>query len=270
MADPFRVYGPEECGQDGYPFIWHRNDGSLDALIAELEIAETSGVKHIVRAQAAHRCLRCNHPFVVGESGVMEGPQAEAKSWAAEMGVDVEVLDEVFADIGVPGLTREQEMKALERARRINWSRCDKLCTHGGPIRAAWENKETGETEKGDTWSPTSVATAGELHQEWLGKGRIEAAWRILTVHHLDEVKANLRWWNLVALCQRCHLLIQRKVTMDHPWPWEHSDWFRPYAAAWYALKYRGEELNRLETLGRLEELLALGQREESVERMPL
>ena len=28
----------------------------------------------------------------------------------------------------------------------------------------------------------------------------------VLTVHHIDMVKANCRWWNLVALCQRCHL----------------------------------------------------------------
>jgi 5-methylcytosine-specific restriction endonuclease McrA len=30
-----------------------------------------------------------------------------------------------------------------------------------------------------------------------------------LTVHHLDGDKANCAGWNLVALCQRCHLSIQ-------------------------------------------------------------
>jgi 5-methylcytosine-specific restriction endonuclease McrA len=30
-----------------------------------------------------------------------------------------------------------------------------------------------------------------------------------LTVHHLDGDKANCAPWNLVALCQRCHLSIQ-------------------------------------------------------------
>ena len=27
-----------------------------------------------------------------------------------------------------------------------------------------------------------------------------------LTVHHFDGDKANCEWWNLMALCQRCHL----------------------------------------------------------------
>jgi HNH endonuclease len=37
-----------------------------------------------------------------------------------------------------------------------------------------------------------------------------------LTVHHLDGDKWNLEWWNLAALCQRCHLRIQARV-----------DWFQ-------------------------------------------
>jgi hypothetical protein len=32
-----------------------------------------------------------------------------------------------------------------------------------------------------------------------------------LTVHHLDGDKANCSTYNLVALCQRCHLSIQAK-----------------------------------------------------------
>ena len=35
-----------------------------------------------------------------------------------------------------------------------------------------------------------------------------------LTVHHLTGDKANMRWWNLAPLCQRCHLHIQGKVVM--------------------------------------------------------
>ena len=27
-----------------------------------------------------------------------------------------------------------------------------------------------------------------------------------LTVHHFDGNKSNCEWWNLMALCQRCHL----------------------------------------------------------------
>jgi len=106
------------------------------------------------------------------------------------------------------------------------WTACDRSCRHGAPIRAV-----------ADT---------------------VEAHWRILTVHHLDGDKANCRWWNLVALCQRCHLTVQGRVVMARVWPWEHSAWFRPYVAGYYASVYLGEELTRAEVSDRLEELLDL------------
>lgn len=81
---------------------------------------------------------------------------------------------------------------------------------------------------------------------------------RILTVHHLDGDKANCAWWNLTALCQVCHLQIQAKVNLGQVWPFEHSEWFKPYAAGWYAHKYLGEQLSREEVMERLDELLAL------------
>lgn len=40
------------------------------------------------------------------------------------------------------------------------------------------------------------------------------AAGYMLTVHHLDMVKANCQYKNLVALCQRCHLRWQAQY---HP-----------------------------------------------------
>lgn len=83
--------------------------------------------------------------------------------------------------------------------------------------------------------------------------------WFILTVHHLDGDKANCRWWNLLALCQRCHLSIQGRVNPERPWVMtEHTPWFRPYVAGFYARKYLGEDLTREEAEARLEELLAL------------
>ena len=47
----------------------------------------------------------------------------------------------------------------------------------------------------------------------------------VLTVHHLDGVKANLQHWNLAALCQRCHLRIQSRVRFYQDWPFDHSPW---------------------------------------------
>jgi hypothetical protein len=79
-----------------------------------------------------------------------------------------------------------------------------------------------------------------------------------LTVHHLNGDKSNCRWWNLVALCQRCHLQIQHKVVMEQGYLWEHSEWFKPYAAGYYAWKLLGVELTREQVMARLDELLAL------------
>lgn len=56
-----------------------------------------------------------------------------------------------------------------------------------------------------------------------------------LTVHHLDIDPANNAWWNLTALCQRCHLHIQGKVIIERPFMFDHSDWFKPYVAGYYA-----------------------------------
>jgi len=58
-----------------------------------------------------------------------------------------------------------------------------------------------------------------------------------LTVHHLDGDKANCEWWNLAALCQRCHLHIQAKVEMSRIYMFEHTEWFVPYVAGYYADK---------------------------------
>lgn len=83
--------------------------------------------------------------------------------------------------------------------------------------------------------------------------------WRILTVHHLNGDKSDCRWWNLLALCQRCHLSIQGRVNLERPWVMvEHTPWFRPYVAGWYALRYLGRDLDRAEVMERLDELLEL------------
>lgn len=81
-----------------------------------------------------------------------------------------------------------------------------------------------------------------------------------LTVHHLDLDPANCRWWNIPALCQRCHLHIQAVVVMERPFMFEHTDWFRPYVAGYYAYTLLGEDLTREQVMARLDELLSLGQ----------
>ncbi len=58
-----------------------------------------------------------------------------------------------------------------------------------------------------------------------------------LTVHHLDIDPSNCAWWNIPALCQRCHLRIQGKVVMERFYMFEHSNWFKPYVAAYYGVR---------------------------------
>lgn len=156
------------------------------------------------------------------------------------------------------------------------WSRCDDQCTHGGASHPGGSAMRVWTVE--ETWSPfdpSPEACAAAIAT--LAPIPVEARWRILTVHHLtghwgntEEAKRDLRWWNLAALCQVCHLQIQGKVQMGRPWPSVHTPWFQPHAAGWYAVKYLGLDLTREETLARLDELLELGRREEAIERMDL
>lgn len=142
------------------------------------------------------------------------------------------------------------------------WSPCDEHCRHGGPTRiltAAGVVAEFGDLEPGPIWDLTDLRPP---------EATLQARWRVLTVHHLDGEKANCRWWNLAALCQRCHLTIQGKVVMERRWLHEHSPWFRVYAAGYYAHAYLGLGLDRaeVEVEARLDELLALEMRQLSLE----
>jgi hypothetical protein len=83
---------------------------------------------------------------------------------------------------------------------------------------------------------------------------------RILTVHHLDGDKANCRWWNLLSLCQSCHLSIQGRVIPERAWLFEHTAWFVPYVCGFYASYYGGQEITRAEAESAPDKWLALGQ----------
>lgn len=134
------------------------------------------------------------------------------------------------------------------------WSPCDRDCVHAGEVRYARNRELNGWY--GPVKLEADILAGGVLRIG--GWEEVEARWRILTVHHLDGNKGNCRWWNLVALCQRCHLTIQGRVKMERTWPWEHSDWFKPYVAGYYAWTYLGEEITREEAEERMDDLLAL------------
>ena len=146
---------------------------------------------------------------------------------------------------------------------RGEWSPCDERCTHADPVRWRQIGSEEWffETRLEQFGETGASARMDEGPHGQIERYEVEAQWRILTVHHLDEDKANCRWWNLAALCQRCHLRMQRAVVMDRVYHFEHSEWFKPYAAGFYAFKYLDEDLSREETMARLDELLALEHR---------
>ena len=84
---------------------------------------------------------------------------------------------------------------------------------------------------------------------------------RILTTHHFDGDKSNDAWWNLLPLCQVCHLHIQGKVDPETPFFFEHTNWIKPYVAGFYAKKYEGKDLTRKQVEKRIEKLLAYERR---------
>jgi hypothetical protein len=137
------------------------------------------------------------------------------------------------------------------------WSPCDEDCDHDGPIMLV----SRGEGSK----VLCARTDLGSEHARALAVGLymphdpiIMAKWRVLTVHHLTGEKADCRWWNLVALCQRCHLQIQGRVKMSQTYPFEHSEWFKPYAAGYYAAVYLDEDVSRADVDARQDELLSL------------
>lgn len=111
-----------------------------------------------------------------------------------------------------------------------------------------------------DNWK--EIAKAVKDAAEWrcirCDRAHNPSAGYCLTVHHWDMDKANCRWWNLLALCQRCHLHIQAVSHPDTPWMFEHSEWLKIYAAGFYAHKYLGKGVRREWVESRLDELLAL------------
>jgi hypothetical protein len=139
------------------------------------------------------------------------------------------------------------------------WTPCDTYCTHGGPVRV----RESARDEEWRVYPDLRGLRAGDgIMDEGpngpVARWEVEALYRILTTHHLNGVKWDCRWWNLAALCQRCHLTIQGRVVMERVYPLEHTEWFKPHAAGYYASAYLGLDLDRDEVLERLDELLAL------------
>jgi hypothetical protein len=51
----------------------------------------------------------------------------------------------------------------------------------------------------------------------------------VLTVHHFDMDKGNNEWFNLLPLCQRCHLSVQAKMNVNNINSFNCPHWFFKY-----------------------------------------
>jgi 5-methylcytosine-specific restriction endonuclease McrA len=109
-------------------------------------------------------------------------------------------------------------------------------------------------------WNEIAKAVKDEANWHCIrcGERHDVSAGYMLTVHHLDLDPSNNVWWNTLALCQRCHLRIQAKVVLEQPWMFEHSDWFKPYVAGYYA-HTNGLPEEREYVMDHLGDLLLLG-----------
>lgn len=114
-----------------------------------------------------------------------------------------------------------------------------------------------------EDWADLALRVKGAADWSCIRCGHVHdpASHYVLTVHHLDGDKSNSAWWNLLALCQRCHLSIQGRVNPDQQYCLEHTAWFKPYAAGYYARKYLGEFLTKQQVMDRVDELLNLERR---------
>lgn len=97
------------------------------------------------------------------------------------------------------------------------------------------------KSEYPDNWPEIAQKVKDEAH--WCcircGHPHDPETGYVLTCHHLDMNPKNCEWYNTPALCQRCHLQIQAKVAMEQNWMFPHSEWFKPYAAGYYASIYK-------------------------------
>lgn len=241
MSGALRLYAPDELGKDGYPPAWHRCsrcDGTgwlCDACESPQGKCECSELA----------CSGCPDCWTTGGCGGEGSIKALVRA----------CVEHRCVRCGHP--YRQGEHGNGE------WSPCDEGCSHAGPLRWATFEKGTDwfyieQGRENDGWAPGSLVQVTRAAVAPYPCGVVHARWRILTVHHLDGDKANCRWWNLAPLCQRCHLQIQGRVQMARIWPWEHSEWFKPYVAGFYAWTYLGEELTRAEVMARLGDLLDL------------
>ena len=183
-------------------------------------VADRKAVHNAARAAVGNRCIRCGHP---------EGD----RMW-------------LTTDVN-----RVIELEAIHSGARV-WEKFGgKDWLPSGAIGLDGADPACG----GGPWMVTLPMPCDErcTHD---AKARL----RILTIHHLTGQKDDNRWWNLLALCQSCHLTIQGKVIPEQAYLHPHSPWFVPYVCGFYAATIARLDITREEADADPHRWLKLGQ----------
>ena len=87
-----------------------------------------------------------------------------------------------------------------------------------------------------DDWSALADRVKADAGGRCVRCGKAHNAYTgyTLTVHHFDGNRSNNARFNLMALCQRCHLSIQARVDPAVPIMFDPSKWSLPYIAGLY------------------------------------
>lgn len=93
-----------------------------------------------------------------------------------------------------------------ERVRRMNGYRCERCHHPSKPHTPDW-----------------NLPCDEHCTHPGIGDGKM----RVLTCHHLDGDKSEVRLWNLAALCQVCHLQIQGRVAWYQEYAFPHTPWMQ-------------------------------------------
>lgn len=78
-------------------------------------------------------------------------------------------------------------------------------------------------------------------------------------IHHFDGDKGNNAWWNLMALCNSCHLYVQASVIPERAFMFHHSEWAIVYVCGYYA-HAKGIAITRGDALIDPDRYLRMGQ----------
>jgi hypothetical protein len=183
LDDEFRFYTTDELGKDGYPREWHET------------------IKHQVREDAGHRCVRCGHPYRQGEHGNGEWSPCDAQ---CQHGVPLRVRQFKRDPWRIletqSGTTPGDSLLVRSAGQRV---------AGGELVEAQWRILTThhlgGPEKKGDCRWHQLVAVCQRCHLTIQSKVNMEQAWPL---EHSD-------WFKVYAAGHYAAKYEGREITRD-------------------------------------------------------